>query len=365
MNLSNPKGRLVMSEQKKKMILAIVLASVLVILLGEVSVTFFPAQQKSSVSTPNAAPFSAPASSPVGGSAGAPAIIETPLVSAVELNSSEGFNSSIIASGSASSSLLVLSPGGTGSVPFLVYSNGIVNGTVNVSLNVDLWSPPDASDSVQFNVSPSNLAISPGAQVKAVLTITADTNAPTAYYMPYIDIQENFIDNVEIQSPGILETQLNMTDLLVANSTPSCLFLVNENELTTTVTVAPAPSSPLTGNASAGIIPPVAPPPTSTFTPTPTLFVVPTINMTPGEITTVTYSCLTQDNLSLNITAPTGLSTQFSPSPLDIIIGSTTGKMYALTVTADKNLSSGTYQVNTTGSLGSYQFDASFNVVIK
>jgi len=339
-----------MSEHKKKLILAIVLASVFVILLGGVSLTFFPTQQTPAAST--AKPEPAPIGLPQGGLA----IIEVPVSSTVELNSSEGFNSSILADGASNSTLFVLPPGGNGSVPFLVYTS-YTNETVNAYLTVDLWSPPDASDSVQFNVSPSNLTLSPGEQVKSVLTVTADKDAPSALYMPYVDVQTN--------SSNILETQINMPDLLVANSTPSCLFLVNEQQIIQPNIAAPAPSSSPIGNASAGILPPISSPPLSSSTPIPSLSVVPTITIVPGETATVMYGCLTQDNLSLNLTAPAGFSTQFSPNPLDIILGSTTGKTYVLTITAASNLSSGTYEVNATGSLSTYQFDASFFVAVK
>ena len=71
-----------MSEQKKKIILAIVLASVLVILLGGVSLAFFPTQQTRSASTPNAEP------APLGVPTGGPAIIAVQVEGTVELNSS-------------------------------------------------------------------------------------------------------------------------------------------------------------------------------------------------------------------------------------------------------------------------------------
>jgi len=343
---------MVMSEHKNKLILAIILASIAVILLGGVSLTFFPTQQKpaSSAQTPTLP-------GPVGGiPQGAPVIIEVPVSSTVQLDSAEGFNSSIVAAGASNSTLFVLPPGGTGSIPFLV-STTYTNETVNASLAVDLWSPPNAYESVQFNVSPSNITISPGEQAKEVLTITADENAPSAFYMPYVDVQSN--------SSTILETQINMPDLLVANSTPSCFFLVNDQQIIQPNMAAPAPESPPIGNASAGIVPTIASPPLSSSTPIPSLSVVPTINMVPGETSTILYGCLTQNNLSLNVTAPAGFSTQFSPNPLTVILGSTSGKMYALTIIAGTNIGSGTYKVNATGSLSTYQFDASFSVVVK
>jgi hypothetical protein len=87
--------------------------------------------------------------------------------------------------------------------------------------------------------------------------------------------------------------------------------------------------------------------------------------MVSGEKTTVLYACIAQDPLSLNVTVPAGFTADFSPNPTDIIFSYTSGNIYALTVTAGANVNSGTYEVNATGSLGTYQFDASFSVTIK
>ena len=148
-----------MAEQKKKLILAIVLASIAVIILGGVSLAFFPAQQTKSESTPT------DEQAPLGVPNGGPAIIAVQVFGNVELNSSEGFTSSIIEGGAESSQLLVLPPGGNGSVPFLVYSSD-VNETVNVSFGVNLGvQQADSYYGVQFNVFPSNFTLSPGEQV--------------------------------------------------------------------------------------------------------------------------------------------------------------------------------------------------------
>lgn len=111
-----------------------------------------------------------------------------------------------------------------------------------------------------------------------------------------------------------------------------------------------------------------APAPTPPGTPgliVPPTYVPPTIDMVPGETTTVLYACIAQDPLSLNATVPAGFTADFSPNPTNIIFSYTSGSIYALTVSADSNISSGTYEVNATGSLGTYQFDASFSVVVK
>ena len=166
-----------MSEQKKKIILAIVLASVLVILLGGVSVTFFPAQQTPSTSTAKPESITAIHSTPV--------LPQVPVqvYSTVELNFSEGFNSSTIVNrvtvaGSpgeeytdiaygTTSPLFVLPPGGKGTVPFLVDSSS--DKTLNVSLSILLGSSETNLYGVQFSVTPSNFTLSPGEQVSRFL----------------------------------------------------------------------------------------------------------------------------------------------------------------------------------------------------
>ncbi len=354
-----------MSEQKKKIILAIVLASVLVILMGGVSLTFFPSQQTPTGPIPKAE------TAPIGGSTGGPAFLAIQVEGTVELNSSQGFNSSIIAAGAESPPLFVLPPGGNGSVPFLVYSSD-VNETVNVSLSVNLGlQQAESFYGVQFNVSPSNFTLNPGEQVTSVLNIAADQNAPSAFYLPTVQIQTN--------SSYIVGGTVNVPPLLVANSTPSCLFLVYEQEFIPPISIGTFPPSVGIINASAGSAPSttgtpivnasIASPPLVSSPPgilgLTALPAAPTFTMVPGEKTTVLFGCLTQDNLSLNVTVPAGFSAEFSPNPTDIIFSYTSGNIYALTVTAGANISSGTYEVNATGSLGSYSFDASFYVAVK
>lgn len=351
-----------MSEQKKKIILAIALASILIILLGAVSLTFFPSKQAPASTAAKSAPM-------IPGPATGPMTIEVPLSSTVEINSSIGFTSSLVAGAAnlppilppdlntstltgETSPLLVLAPGGAGSVPFLVYSTNS-NETVSVSLNVDLTSPPDVN-TVAFSVSPSSFNISPGEKVQAVLTVTANQDTPAAFYQPYVDVQTN--------SSDVLETQISMPDLLVSSVTPTCLFLVNEQQILQGVVSAPAPSSLPVYNTSVASPPVTVSPPLSPSTPVPSLLVVPTFNLTQGQTATVMYACVTQYSLSLNVTAPSGFTYEFSPNPTNVIFSNTTAQMYALTVTADANVGSGTYEVNATGTLGSTQFNAPFYI---
>lgn len=363
-----------MNKQKKKgkTILAIAVASLSIILLVAVGLSLLFAHQNMSAST------STSELSP--NHNGSPEPTSVTINNAVELNSSEGFTSSIIVdSASASSSpLLVLPSGGNGTVPFLVsadaplYTNSNVTFPFNVSLSVELGSQEAymkfsqaQSYGVQFSVSPSNFTfISSGEQVKAVLTITADKDAPTAFYSPTIVIQENDTSwsypNIDLFGG----TEITMPPLFIAtNFTPSCLFLLNAFTL-------PVVTSPLNSNSS------MVNASTSPVTEIQTCNFLPAIDMVAGEKATVIFGCLTEDNLtqdilsqdklSLNVSNPPGFNCDFSPNPINIIYtcSSTSGKIYALTVTANKNISSGTYEVNGTGSIGSYVFGASFYVEI-
>jgi hypothetical protein len=364
-----------MSEHKSKIMVAVVLALTLVLVLAGASYGLFPSQsmlpalitpedqQPTSVATPAPSPTQTPAAStnpqstqqpsqgplrPTGPATGPITFIGIPLSSTVDVNVAEGFHSSILAMGTTSSLLFVLPQEENGSVPLLISSTKGINETVSVSLSVYLPSGPsnvnggngsDIYSGVSFNVSPSNFVLSPGGQVKAFLNVTAGKNALTSFYLnPGVNAQTN--------SSSVLDINIPTPSILVSNFTPSCLVLVSSHE-----------PNPIYRDFS--VFPPEPLPST------PDLLVIPTLNMSPGENTTVLYSCLAQDNLSLNATPPTGFSAQISPDGPNILFSNLVmGKTYAVTISAASNVGSGTYKVNVVGSLNSQQFDGSFHVAV-
>jgi hypothetical protein len=232
------------------------------------------------------------------------------------------------------STLLILQPGGNGTIPLTVYSPAQI--PFNASLSVSLGESSD----IQYSFSPTSFTVNPGQQVSSVLTITVDKDAPSELYWPGIDIQTNkqegpyFIDGVGGDMPT----------LLIANSTPSCIYLVTEGDFYTTF--SPSPSPFYTGQGPESYFPP------------------PTINLSPGENTTIIFACTTQDSFNLNATAPTGLSAEFSPTPLNITLSWSIGKFYALTVTSSPNLNLGKYEVNTNATLGPYSFNTWIEIAV-
>ena len=280
----------------------------------------------------------------------------TPVFANVELNASEGFTSSQLVEGPNISPLFTLPPGGTGIIPFNIYSRAQV--PFNATLSIYLGEPNETANGVQFSFSPSNFTINPGLNATSVLTITADKDAPSAFYWPTIDVQTNkqeypyYIEGDAVAPPA----------LLIANSAPSCLYIVTEYDITPTTPPIILPSNfPAPSNTSVTM--PIT---TPAYTPqVPAPFPQPTINIAPGESARVIFACATKEKLSLNASVPSGFIAKFSPNPIDIIYSNVSGNLYALTVTASPNLSEGNYKVNAEATLGPYSFECSFQIAIK
>lgn len=278
-----------------------------------------------------------------------------PVESNVELNQSQGFGFSLMVAGDNSSPMVVLPPGGSGTIPFTL-SSPPVNVSVQVSLSMSLGSgnTTNATPGVHFNIFPTNFTLNPGQQVKSTLTITVDQDAPSAYYSPVIAIETN----TQKSPPYVGGGGVELPSLLIATQVPSCLYLVNEQLIPSSVLVWNTPAS---GNATWPL-----------FVPSP--YVLPDvspINLSPGETTSVIFGCFTTvpfpltpgqspmaeaDPLRMNVTASEGLTAQFSSAPTDIVWGGS-GSMYSVTVTASVSLNAGNYQVKGQASLGSHLFD--------
>lgn len=268
-----------------------------------------------------------------------PPFAVTPILSNAELNESEGFNSSVLVSGETNSTMLVLAPGGEGTVPFTVSTSPGDNQSFDITLTVYLGSNNASTYGVQFSVSPASINLSPGQQVTCVLTVTADKSARPAFYMPAIGMQPQ----IQGSDGFVAGAQTFLPGFLVADYTPACMYLISEPEGSV--------QSAWGSNSSAS----------SAQVPLP---VQPTVNLAAGQTATVIFGCLTTDQLSLNATASPGLTAEFSPSPLNLTFSYCTGKMYPLKITSDSNLSPGSYQLNFNGTLGSYAFCGAFKVAV-
>ncbi len=217
--------------------------------------------------------------------------------------------------------MLVLPPGGNGTIPFTVSSDS--NVTFNASLSFYFGAQGTQPSGVEFTLSSSNLTVNPGEETAVNLTVTADKEALAALYTPTIDVQPFTPEGSEQIEYGSAATP----ELLVANFTPACVFLLNEP-------LVNEPSNvPTELNASVGSVP--------SLELMPGIFLAnPTITLNRGGNSTLAYICFTQDKLTLNVTPPAGLTAQFSPVPVRVIAENSSWNMYTLTIIADEKLPS-------------------------
>ncbi len=262
----------------------------------------------------------------------------TPVLSNVYLNSSVGFNSTFMFTHSLLSTLYVLPPGGTGTIPFSVYSPANVPFNVSFSTYLD---SPDAKDyGLRFSFSPSNLTVNPGEHNSSVLTATASREMPNVFYLGSVGIETD-----KEQSPYFIGGgAVNIPALLIANATPACIYYINGFDL------APPITLPITVH------------PQGTYN----LAIPLILNMSAGEETQFIFCNNIKEQLTLNTTAPAGITAQFSQAPTDIILSYTNEReMHALNLKVDPNTNPGTYNVQLKGIVGEYRFEGTLTILVK
>lgn len=262
--------------------------------------------------------------------------VVTPVLSDVYLNSSTGFISSLIVGATSNSVLYVLPPGGTGTIPFSVYSSASV--PFVASFSTYLGSPNASDHGLRHSFSPPNFTVNPGEHVNAVATITAGNATKPVLYLSSISIHTDKEQSPNYIGAGYVDTPA----LLIANKTPACIYFINAFELAPPVTF-----------------------PSSDHTPGIYTLVLPEINMTAGEETQFIFCSNKQENLSINTTSPTGITAQFSQTPLDMILSYTDEReMQAINLKAQPSVDHGTYNVQLSGAVGQYEFAGTLKIQI-
>ena len=232
--------------------------------------------------------------------------------------------------------VLVLPPGGSGSIPITLISTGDENYTV--SLDIGLAGENPKFEGVRYIFSPSTLNLNAGAKASSILSIEVDSDAPTAYY--------SLINRAHIKEWG---GSIGMTffDLLICPYTPSYAFMI----------IAPTPG---------------APQPTPIGTPPPEL--TPTIAVKPGETVYIMFDIdkgtpdptvqvridLSHDSGSL----PPGIGAKFISNPLKVVPAPTYGSLIMLTLTTSTDVPESTYRMIAKISVGSYTTERSFDLTI-
>jgi hypothetical protein len=260
----------------------------------------------------------------------------TPVLSNVYLNSSTGFVSSLIVGATSSSVLYVLPPGGIGTIPFSVYSPASV--PFVASFSTYLGSSNASDYGLRYSFLPPNFTVNPGEHLNAVVTITAGNPTKPVFYLPSISIRTDKEQTPYYIGAGYVDTPA----LLVANKTPACIYFINAFELAPPVTF-PSPD----------------------HTPGVYRLILPEINMTAGEEAQFIFCSNKQENLNINTTSPTGITAQFSQTPLDMILSYTDEReMQAINLKAQPNLNPGTYNVQLKGVVDQYEFIGTLKIQI-
>ena len=255
--------------------------------------------------------------------------------------SSEGFNLTEIESQGSlfPFPVLVLRPGGSGSIPITLISTGDEDYTV--SLDVSLAGEDPKFEGVRYTLSPSTLDIKAGAEVSSILSIEVDSDAPTALYCPSVDALVG----------GYVSMPTAPLFLLIYPNTPSYAFRV----------YAPTPGAPT----------PLPPP---GITPTPTETPIPNITAKPGGTVYIMFYIDkgTDDptvQVKLNLThdsgpLPSGIGAEAMFNTLEVVPAPTWDSVIMLTLTAAEDVPEGTYRMIATITVGSYTTQIAFDLTV-
>lgn len=321
-----------MSAYKKELLVSAVLAIVIVLGLGGF------AQFASQIISPTPTPTPGPKPPPK-------------LDIRADLASTEGFNRTVIEFQGELYPVLVLPPGGTGSISISLISTGDQDYTV--SLDVDLAGMNAKFEGVKYTFSPPILNLKVGATVNSILSIAVDSEAPTAFYSPMI--------TANIKEWGGIGTAF--FDLLIYHYTPTYIFRI----------VAPAPGMP-----APMPIPETAqeetPQPPTDMPPTPTTPKPPSVEVTAGETVYIMFYIdkgtddpSVQANINLAYDSgsqPLGIDAKYVYDPLKVVPVLSRDSVIIVTLTAAKNVPDGKYRITATISVDSYTTERTFYLLV-
>ena len=342
-----------MIEYKREIIFAVILAVVTIVAIGGASYYL------TSISKPSPTPTLAPTPAPTPTSTTSPAIPpkvpSLPFEFESNLTSSVGFNVTRGDLMGFEAYLLVLSPGGSGSVPYVLtsYSGEDVNVSLSVKVDPVFFQGAAATmEGIKLSFSPSTLILTAGEMRDVILEVEVEPNATTGLFI--VDtcaVGESFTYG----AGGF--------HLLVSSYVPSYTFWVYEAR------GEPPQPSPT---------PAPTPSPTATSAPTPTYFPseIPSIGLRiGGEVYVMfiveTYSGEQTMPIKVNISynsgplgaLPRGMSVEFLSDPLDVVSG-VRDRMFIMSLKTNSDAPEGTYKMFVTGSVGSLNFERTFYLTV-
>jgi len=240
----------------------------------------------------------------------------------------KGFNVTWIEYPEVLSRVLVLPPGGSGSVTIMLISTGDEDYTI--SLNVTLDGGNRKFEGVKYALSRSTLSLKAGAEANSIFSIEVESDAPPALY----------VISVNAHVGGYLIPAYLSLDLLIYPYAPAYAFFI----------LAPSPG----------------------ITPTPTKPIIPKIPVRLGETVYVLFwvakgtedpSVLVKIDLTYDSgSLPSGIVGEFNP--LETAPRSTSRSVVMLTLTAATDVPEGMYRMIATISIGSYATERAFDLTV-
>ena len=345
-----------MSEYKRRIFIAGVLAVILVALLAGASYYLIPPetmQYPSPKPVPTAAPKPIPTPTPPPpGTTPIPTIPPGPRTPVkVEVVSTEGFSYTYIGDGNPVK-VPVLHQGTSGNVTLIVYSLDEKNH--NVSLDLSVSGMNKEFEGVSYRFYPSTIELMPKGKVKATLVLKADSDAPNGLYLPML--------SVYTEGKFRYGTTLD-SYILVSPYTPAYIFhIIAETEIFAL--------SPTTGEATHTRTPP--PFPTPIPTPPPPEPWEPEIRIARGEeayIIFYIYADVENPTLTLNLTyksgaLPEGINAYVTPDPLKIVQNPCRDKTLLLTLKVDPDVPEGTYRIVAKCTVNGVAYERVFNLKV-
>jgi len=172
-----------LSEYKREAILAVILAVVIVVAIGGASYYLTTIPKPSPTPTlPTPAPTPTSTTSP----AIPPKVPSLPFEFESNLDSSVGFNVTRGDLMGFEASLLVLSPGGSGSIPYVLtsYSGEGINVSLSIEVNPVFFQGATATmEGIKLSFSPSTLTLKAGEMRDAIVTVEVEPDATTGLFI--------------------------------------------------------------------------------------------------------------------------------------------------------------------------------------
>ncbi len=305
------------SKYMKAFAVVVVLIVVIVLALG-VSIYLFPPPTPTPTPTPSPTPTPGP---------------KPPLKFryGVESASSAGFNRTTSEFQGDATPVLVLPPGGSGTIPVKLSSTGGEDYTISLSTYL-AGETGVGFEGVTYTFSPSTISLKAGDQVESILTIDVDSEAPTAYY------ETSIMANAEEGGSGIGEEY--HFHILVSPYTPTYIYRLH----------VPTPGAPL----------PTPGPTAPTETP------LPGFELVAGEKISFMFFILNiHEPIDLDVTSPPELGFDIVSDPIESVPRPKEDKIYLLTITTNPDISEDTYKMTVTGNTGSYTFEWAFHISVK